>query len=245
MTILEVGPHGDFVKIQDAIDAAVVGAQTEIRVEGSTTYVENLLIPASFNDGELALLGGWNMDFTDRPFAPPDTIIDGNQADRALDVRMGGGSLVVDRFTLTNGLADMGAGVIVVLSGDALVTLEDVRITGTHDQTKASNTITGIKAARLKNIALRNIHIEMPGGLRGIPKTPNVSDRGYPQSNIFGHPPAYGFYVRHADHVTFENVTIDALKKDARKWLVFEDANVETKNCVDRGVIRPVQATDD
>ena len=147
VTILKVGPHGDFVKIQDAIDAAVVGAQTEIRVEGGTTYVESLLIPASFNDGELALLGGWDMDFNDRPFAPPGTIIDGNQADRALYVRMSGGSLVVDRFTLTNGLADMGAGVSVVLSGDALVTLEDVRITGNTVTATGSAMGGGMRAA--------------------------------------------------------------------------------------------------
>ncbi len=115
--------------------------------------------------------------------------------------------------------------------------IEDVRITSTHDQTKAGNSITGIRGARLRNITLRNIHIEMPGGLTGIPATPNVSDNNYPQSNIFGHAPAYGFYVRHADNVTLENISIGFLKKDARKWLGFEDASVETKNCIDRRLI--------
>lgn len=105
--------------------------------------------------------------------------------------------------------------------------------------TKASNTITGVDGARLKNITFRNVQIEMPGGIGSIPATPQVSDSGYPQSNIFGHPPAYGLYVRFADNVKFENVTIGYLKKDSRKWLVFEDATVETKNCTDRSLIKP------
>jgi len=125
------------------------------------------------------------------------------------------------------------------------ILIEDVRITGTHEETKASNTITGTRDARLRNITLRNVHIEMPGGLNSIPATPNVSDGGYPQSNIFGHPPAYGFYVRHAENVTFENITIGFLKKDVRKWLVFEDAAVETKNCTDRRLVSPFQTTDE
>jgi len=130
VTILTVGPHGTFANIQGAIDTAVVGDDTEIRVEGLTTYVENLVIPSTFNDGALSLLGGWDMTFANRVYLPPDTILDGNQADRALDVRIGGGSLVLDGFTITNGLAESGAGVNVAPSGDALVTLDNVRILG-------------------------------------------------------------------------------------------------------------------
>lgn len=125
------------------------------------------------------------------------------------------------------------------------ILIENVRISATHENTKASNTITGVEAVRLKNITLRNVQIEMPGGIGSIPATPHVSDSGYPQSNIFGHPPAYGFYVRHADNVKFENVTIGCLKEDTRKWLVFEDATVETRNCTDRGLIKPLQTSDE
>lgn len=41
--------------------------------------------------------------------------------------------------------------------------------------------------------------------------------------------PAYGFYVRHADRVKFENVTVMPCSPDARKPFVFDD-------CVDCAV---------
>jgi polygalacturonase len=119
----------------------------------------------------------------------------------------------------------------------ANVLIENVRVTGLHDETAPSNTITGIKDARLRNITLRHVYLEMPGGVDRIPATPKVPDDGYPQSNIFGHPPAYGFYVRHADNVRLEDISIGFLRHDARPWLAFEDATVETRHCIDRRLI--------
>ena len=66
VTVLEVGLHGTYDNIQDAIDAAGFSDDTEIRVEGASTYVENHMISPSFSGGSLTLLGGWNMDFTGR-----------------------------------------------------------------------------------------------------------------------------------------------------------------------------------
>ena len=80
VTILTVGPHGTYTQIQDAIDVVVSCDDTEIRVEGASTYVENLDIGTGFSGGTLALLGGWDMTFTDRVFPAQNTIIDGNQA---------------------------------------------------------------------------------------------------------------------------------------------------------------------
>ena len=140
LTILEVGPHGTYTKIQDAIDVVVSGVDTEIRVEGASTYVENLVIPFSFNAGTLTLLGGWDMTFSDRIFLPQDTVIDGNQAGRVLDMFLVEGSLVVDGFTITNGLAaSSGGGVRIDPSGDSHATLDHVRIIG--------NTVTSAGSA--------------------------------------------------------------------------------------------------
>ncbi|MGB5574249.1 MAG: hypothetical protein WBO69_12790, partial [Thermoanaerobaculia bacterium] len=63
VTILEVGPSATYNNIQDAINAAVVGDNTEIRVQ-SGTYTENLLVSSAFNAGSLTLLGGWDSTFT-------------------------------------------------------------------------------------------------------------------------------------------------------------------------------------
>jgi hypothetical protein len=129
--VLTVGPHGTYAWIQDAIDAAISGNDTEIRVEGQYTYVENLELDASFASGSLALLGGWDTTFTNRVYPPQNTIIDGNQAGRVIDVFGIGGSLVIDGFTLTNGLSPGGGGgVRIDPSGEAQVTLSNLRITG-------------------------------------------------------------------------------------------------------------------
>ena len=78
------------------------------------------------------------------------------------------------------------------------------------------------------------LDVEMPGGMTKMPGRPPEMDGGeYPQSNIFGHTPGYAFYVRYADGVVFENVTIRAAANDVRPWLATEDAGVETINCVE------------
>jgi len=128
-TILTVGPHGTYANIQDAIDAAVVGDQTEIRVEGGNTYFENLEIDASFSSGIIELLGGWNMGFNSRIFLPQDTVIDSNGDGRVLDAFGHAGSLVVDGFTCTNGhILSSGAGIRIDPAGDSQVTLNNIRI---------------------------------------------------------------------------------------------------------------------
>ena len=40
---------------------------------------------------------------------------------------------------------------------------------------------------------------------------------------MFGELPAWGFYVRHAKNVTFENVKISTVKPDYRAAFVFDD----------------------
>ena len=129
--VLTVGPHGTYSSIQAAIDAAVSGNDTEIRVEGQHTYVENLELDGSLAAGTLAVSGGWDTTFTSRIYSSRETIIDGNQAGRVIDVFGFEASLVIDGFTITNGLSAVpGAGVRIDPSGDAHVTLENLRITG-------------------------------------------------------------------------------------------------------------------
>ena len=44
--------------------------------------------------------------------------------------------------------------------------------------------------------------------------------------------PAYGFYVRHADNVRFENVEMTLLENDARPAFFTDDAAVSQRNCM-------------
>ena len=152
VTILTVGPHGTYANIQDAIDTAVAGEETEIRVEGGFTYVENLSIDGSFNAGTLSLLGGWNAEFTNRIFLPQDTIIDGNQAGRVLDAFGNAGNLVADGFTITNGLmGGPGGGVRIDPSGDSQVTLGNIRIVGNTSSRTGGNSGGGLQVELFAN----------------------------------------------------------------------------------------------
>lgn len=52
-------------------------------------------------------------------------------------------------------------------------------------------------------------------------------DGAYPEAFMFSQMalPAYGFYVRHADNVVFDNVEVKAAAPDARPRLVVEDSS--------------------
>jgi len=127
------------------------------------------------------------------------------------------------------------------------VTIEDVWV---HDvatkqvgqysspDNPCANLILGIPGAKPRNISLKNIRIEMPGGETEIPPAPPEKAQSYPESNRFGRPPAYGLYVRHAANVKLEDITVGYLKDDVRKWLESEDATVDLKNCKDLRLIK-------
>ena len=128
-TILTVGPDGTFGTIQTAINAVVVGADTEIRIQAQgLSYVENLLIPNSFTSGSILLYGGWNDGFTVSSDDPEHTVVDGN-GNRVLDIAPGGGAFEIQSLSITNGAAEQGAGIFIAPSaGDPVITLRNCLI---------------------------------------------------------------------------------------------------------------------
>lgn len=101
-------PEGGLLSADESGNSHFPWHQHGEQVKGANTYVENLSVSAAFSAGSLMLLGGWDSTFTNRIFLPPDTIIHGNQAGRVLDLYRAAGSVVIDGFTLTNGLSDAG-----------------------------------------------------------------------------------------------------------------------------------------
>ena len=105
-------------------------------------------------------------------------------------------------------------------------------VTGTCDSRIASS-ITGVPARdgmparRPRDITLRNISLVVPGGGTEAEAKANVPERdgSYPEAFMFDRMalPAYGFFVRHADNVVFENVDVRTARPDARPRLVVED----------------------
>lgn len=172
--VLTVGPNGTYPTIQQAINAAVVGQDTEIRVQGGKSYFENLLVPDSFSSGNLEMTGGWDMNFSVRNLDPDITKIDGLTAVRPLEIRMTGGTFTLKGFTITNGVADgSGGGILVFPPGDSVVvvTLKNTKITGNYANLGEDLNGGGIAAFLngnedliIKNCRIRNNDAESTGG---------------------------------------------------------------------------------
>ncbi len=93
--------------------------------------------------------------------------------------------------------------------------------------------IVGLPEYKIRNVKLKNIEIVYPGAgnplyaRRGL--TPAELDSipemrtAYPEFSQFKELPAWGFYIRHAEGIEFENVTLTAEKKDYRPAIVMDD----------------------
>ena len=88
--------------------------------------------------------------------------------------------------------------------------------------------ITGYPGHRVENITFQNIQVHFFG--KGTAKdtslkVPEVIG-GYPVNRMFGGVlPAYGFYVRHAENVHFDQVRLFLLNPDERPAFVFDDVH--------------------
>lgn len=108
------------------------------------------------------------------------------------------------------------------------VLIENVKATATS---YTASSITGTRSIRPTDITIRNVRIVVPGagqvGAResAIP-VPEKED-AYPESNMFDGRmlPAYGFYVRHADRVKFENVQFAIQGEETRPAVVTDDVS--------------------
>jgi len=91
--------------------------------------------------------------------------------------------------------------------------------------------IAGLPDALIENVTLRNIEIHYPGGgnaafakvgLNELDKVPEMA-ASYPEFSMFKELPAWGFYIRHAKNIVFENVRLTCEKKDYRTAVVLDD----------------------
>jgi hypothetical protein len=80
--------------------------------------------------------------------------------------------------------------------------------------------ITGINDHLIEDVVIRNMNIEMEGG--GTSEMANAAvvedEGGYPDAHQFSKKglPSYGFYVRHAKNIQFDNVKVTPTKSDHR-----------------------------
>ncbi|WP_231491580.1 glycoside hydrolase family 28 protein [Pedobacter sp. Leaf170] len=93
--------------------------------------------------------------------------------------------------------------------------------------------IVGIPGHYITNVTLENIDVTYGGGAKketafiSNDKLNNVDENiaGYPEFNMFGELPSWGFYVRHAKDITFNNVSFTYQSSDFRPAMVFDDAD--------------------
>jgi len=85
--------------------------------------------------------------------------------------------------------------------------------------------VTGLSGFDVENVTLSNMRIAFKGG--GAAKLVNreipENAKNYPEYNMFGPLPAYGFYCRHLKNIKFHNVELEFEKADLRPALVFDD----------------------
>jgi len=90
---------------------------------------------------------------------------------------------------------------------------------------KTACSITGIPGYPVENISLNNISIEFEGGgekeniNREIPEKENA----YPEFDMFGELPSYGFFIRHANNIRFSDIHLKTKTSDGRPAIYLSD----------------------
>jgi polygalacturonase len=164
------------------------------------------------------------------------TIYDTHLAGIALELVDGG---TLDRVSVSNvTMNNVGAAIFIRLGNRArpfnekmakpgMGKLSNIIISNVQ-ATNVDNTgcsVTGLPGYPVENITLENIRLTFHGGgtqelvKREIPEVPE----NYPEYGMFGKLPAYGFYCRHAENLTFNDIELDFIEPDARPAIVCDD----------------------
>jgi hypothetical protein len=76
----------------------------------------------------------------------------------------------------------------------------------------------------ITNLAFTRVAVTFDGGLASVPASPpEAMPNQYPESNMFGDLPAWGYYLRHVQGVTFTACTASVVAADARPVLASDD----------------------
>jgi hypothetical protein len=78
--------------------------------------------------------------------------------------------------------------------------------------------ISGIPGHDIEDVRLTNIRIYYKGGgtKQQAALSPPEEEKTYPEPRMFGEIPAYGFFIRHAKGIEFDNVQVNYINEDFR-----------------------------
>lgn len=146
--VVTVGPDGTYPTVQAGIDQAIsLGGSVPVLVE-TGTYHEHLAVPATFTSGTVDVIGGYLSGFVNRTTDPTATVVDGDANGRVLDLSPGGGSLVFEGLTFTDGAitSGSGAGMRLRSTSSSSVELDDCRVFGNSVSVSDSAAGAGVEA---------------------------------------------------------------------------------------------------
>ena len=89
-----------------------------------------------------------------------------------------------------------------------------------------TSNICGLPDHYLKNITLKNVQIELAGGIKKGQYEENVKDdfNGYPEVFVYGWTlPSSGLFCRHIQNLKLDNVNFTVKRKDDRELIIKED----------------------
>lgn len=90
---------------------------------------------------------------------------------------------------------------------------------------RVASSITGVPGGIVENVLVKNMRVTLPGGGAAADTAVVVpqKEQAYPENRMFGVVlPAYGFYVRHAANVRFEQVSFHVQQPDGRPDYKFD-----------------------
>ena len=91
------------------------------------------------------------------------------------------------------------------------------------DEWQMTSNICGLKESPLENITLRNVHLQLDGGVQEYNRNVPEEAQDYPEVYVYGRIlPAKGIYFRHINGLTIENVTVKTYREDTREDFVFD-----------------------
>jgi hypothetical protein len=99
---------------------------------------------------------------------------------------------------------------------------------------KNGSLIMGIPGHDIEDVKLNNIRIYYQGGgtKEQAAINPPEEEKEYPEPYRHGDMPSYGFFIRHAKGIEFNNVEVSYLKEDLRPAFVLEDVKGAEFNLV-------------
>ncbi len=100
------------------------------------------------------------------------------------------------------------------------------------DEWQMTSNICGLKDSVIENITLKNVNLELDGGVETYDANVPEDAQDYPEVYVYGRIlPAKGIFFRHIKGLTLKNVKVKTYRSDKREDFVFKNVeNLQLKN---------------